>query len=168
MGHISPQYHVIFDDLFTTFTFMEKSEVPPNLADLVKRSQEHVTDEHHELAKTWLFPTHEPGDISMPDRTNNDPNLGISSKTNPSISTVSTRTEPSPRNLGLSSLSDASRLSNDYVSSPSSQQVSSFCQDKNSKGNIFPSQFEDPLLVPRLINLETSGLRQSPQISAIK
>ncbi len=98
MGHVLPQYHVVFDDLFTTIPFMEKSEVPPNWADLVERSQEHVTDEHYELAKTWLFPTHEPGDISMPDRTNNDPNLGTSSKTNHSISTVSTRIEPSPSN----------------------------------------------------------------------
>jgi hypothetical protein len=103
----------------------------------------------------------------MPDRTNNNPNLGTSSKTNPSISTISTRIEPSPSNLGLSSLLDASRLSNNYVPSPSSHPVSSFCQDKNSKGNIFPSQFEDPLSVPRLINLETSGLQQLPQIGTL-
>jgi hypothetical protein len=90
---------------------MEKSEVPPYWADFVERSREHVTDEHFELvSKMWLFPTHELGDISMPDCTNNDPNLGTSSKTNPSISTVSTRIEPSPSNLGLSSLLDASRF----------------------------------------------------------
>jgi hypothetical protein len=89
-GHVLPQYHVVFDDLFTTVPFMEKSEVPLNWADLVERSQEHVTDEHYEVAKTWFFPTPEPGDISMLDHTNNDPNLETSSKTNPAISTVST------------------------------------------------------------------------------
>ncbi len=155
MGHVSPQYHVVFDDLFTTVPFMEKSEVPPHWADLVERSREHVTDEHYELAKMWLFSTHEPGDISMPDCTNNDPNLGTSSKTNPSISTVSTRIKHSPSNLGLSSLLDASRLSKDYVSSTFLHPVSSFHQDKNSKGYILPSHFEDPLLVPHLTDLET-------------
>jgi hypothetical protein len=30
-----------------------------------------------------------------------------------------------------------------------------------------PSQFEDPLLVPHLIDLETSGLQQSPRIAII-
>ena len=95
----------------------------------------------------------------MPDCTNNDPNLGASSKTNHSISTVSTRIEPSPSNLSISSLSNASRLSNNYVSSPFLHLVSSFFQDKNSKDIILPSQSEDPLLVPCLIDLETSGLR---------
>ncbi len=93
-----------------------KWSTTPNWADLVERSWEQVTDEHYELTKMWLLPTPEPGDISMPDCTNNDPNLGKSSQTNPSISTVSTRIEPSLSNLGLSSLLNASRLSNNYVS----------------------------------------------------
>ena len=72
---ITSQYHVVFDDLFTTVPFMEKSKVPPNWADLVEKSREKVTDEHYEFAKAWLLPTPEPGDISMTDRTTNDPNL---------------------------------------------------------------------------------------------
>jgi hypothetical protein len=126
-----------------------------------------VTDEHYGLAKMWLFLTHKPGDILMPYRTSNDPNLGTSAKANHSILTVSTIIEPSPSNVGLSSLLDASRLSKDYVASPFLHPVYSFFQDKSSNGYILPSQFEDPLLVPCLIDLETSGLRQSPQIAAI-
>ncbi len=45
--------------------------------------------------------------------------------------------------------------------------VSSFCQDKNCKGNILPSQFEDPLSIPCLINLETSGLPKSLWITSL-
>ncbi len=67
-GHVSPQYHVVFDDLFTTVSFMQKSKVPPNWANLVEKSRDKVTDEHYDLAKTWLFPDPEPGDISMPKR----------------------------------------------------------------------------------------------------
>jgi hypothetical protein len=74
-GHVLPQYHVVFYELFTTVTFMEKSEVPTDWAELVEKSREQVTDEHYEFAKAWLLPTPEPGDISMTDRTTNDPNL---------------------------------------------------------------------------------------------
>jgi hypothetical protein len=64
--HISPQYHVVFDDKFTTVPFMEKNEVPPNWAQLVKNATEKVTNQHYELAKMWLFPDPVLGDISMP------------------------------------------------------------------------------------------------------
>jgi hypothetical protein len=54
-SHVLPQYYVAFDDLFTSVPFMEKIEVPPNWADVVERAQEHITDEHHELAKSGSF-----------------------------------------------------------------------------------------------------------------
>ena len=44
-GHVSPQFQVVFGDLFTTVIFMNKSQVPPNWADLVKNSRELVMDE---------------------------------------------------------------------------------------------------------------------------
>jgi hypothetical protein len=71
IGHVSPQFHVVFDDHFTTVPFMEKNEVPPHLAELVENSCEKVTEENHELAQTWLFPDADPGDISMPERNQN-------------------------------------------------------------------------------------------------
>ncbi len=54
-GHVSPQFHVVFDDHFTTVPFMEKNEVPPHWAKLIENSREKVTEELYELAKTWLF-----------------------------------------------------------------------------------------------------------------
>jgi hypothetical protein len=41
--HVSPQYHVVFDDQFTMVPLVEKNEVPPNWAQLVKNSTEKVT-----------------------------------------------------------------------------------------------------------------------------
>jgi len=67
MGHVFPQFHVVFDDHFTTVPFMEKNEVPPHWSKLIENLREKV-EEHYELAKTWLFPDPEPGDISMPER----------------------------------------------------------------------------------------------------
>jgi hypothetical protein len=63
--HVLLRYHVVFDDLFTTVSFMQKSEVPPNWANLVEKSRKKVTDEHYDLAKTWLFPDPEPGNINI-------------------------------------------------------------------------------------------------------
>ena len=50
---------------------MEKNEVPPHWAELVENSREKVTEENYELARTWLFPDADPGDISMPERNQN-------------------------------------------------------------------------------------------------
>jgi hypothetical protein len=39
----------------------------PHWAQLVEMSLEKITEEHYELAKTWFFLDHDPGDISMPE-----------------------------------------------------------------------------------------------------
>jgi hypothetical protein len=96
--------------------------------------------------------------------TTTDPNLGTSSKNNLSNSTLPTGIKPSLSSFGLSGLLVATGLSIDCVPSPFLHPVSSFCQDKNCKGNILPSQIEDPLSFC-LIKLKTSGLWQSPQIA---
>ena len=61
-GHILPQFHIVFDDLFTTVPFMNKSQLPPNWAELVKDYCKLVTDERFSLEKTWLFPSADSGD----------------------------------------------------------------------------------------------------------
>ncbi len=49
---------------------MEKSEIPPNSANLVETSGEKVTEEDYNLAKMWLFPDAEIGNITMQDTIN--------------------------------------------------------------------------------------------------
>ena len=51
--HVSPQYHVVFDDEFTTVPFMRNGEIPPQWEDLVKKSSEHATNENFDLASAW-------------------------------------------------------------------------------------------------------------------
>ena len=51
--HVSPQYHVVFDDDFSTVPYMRKSEMPPNWLELVNSSREKATDEDFELASRW-------------------------------------------------------------------------------------------------------------------
>jgi hypothetical protein len=69
--YVSPQFHVVFDDTFSTISYMEKCEVPPNWADLVDKSTEKVTDEDYDLARMWLFPNAKDRDIAMQETNNN-------------------------------------------------------------------------------------------------
>ena len=52
-GHVSPQYHMVFDDDFTTVEYIESGKEPPNWCKLVQDSSERVTDEQYDIARTW-------------------------------------------------------------------------------------------------------------------
>ena len=67
-GHASPKFHIVFDYLFTTVPFMNKIQLPPNWAELVKNSRELVTEKIFNLAKTWLLPyAHSSGNAYIPE-----------------------------------------------------------------------------------------------------
>ena len=53
-GRVSPQYHVVFDDDFTTVPYMEAGTIPPNWEDLVTYSAEKATTTDFEMAESWL------------------------------------------------------------------------------------------------------------------
>eukprot|EP00978_Attheya_sp_CCMP212_P007527 scaffold17426_cov58-Attheya_sp.AAC.7 len=53
-GYVLPQYHVVFDDDFTTVASIRAGVIPANWMDLVQRSSELATDEQFDLAQTWL------------------------------------------------------------------------------------------------------------------
>ena len=50
---VSPQFHLVFDDEFSTVPYMKNGEVPPHWKDLVEHSAEIVSDEEFDLATTW-------------------------------------------------------------------------------------------------------------------
>ncbi len=53
-GWVSPQYHVIFNDTFSTIPYMDAGTVPPHWEDLLKHSSEKATDEEFSLAEDWM------------------------------------------------------------------------------------------------------------------
>ena len=53
-GRVNPQYHVVFDNDFTTVPYMEAGTLPPNWEDLVKYSSEMATTTNVDLDDTWL------------------------------------------------------------------------------------------------------------------
>ena len=51
-GYVSPQYHVVFDDDFTTVPFMYSQEISPHWKALVKSSTELATEEDYLLVNS--------------------------------------------------------------------------------------------------------------------
>ena len=53
-GRVIPQYHVLFDDEFSTAPYMEADNIPPNWENLVKNSSKISTAQDFALEDTWL------------------------------------------------------------------------------------------------------------------
>ena len=53
-GRLIPQYHVVFDDDFTTVPYIEAGTLPPNSENLAGHSCETATAEDIEFANSWL------------------------------------------------------------------------------------------------------------------
>eukprot|EP00957_Ditylum_brightwellii_P006011 455806-Ditylum_brightwellii.AAC.1 len=51
-GHVSPQYHLVFDDKFTTFPYLNLDKAPPNWISLVDHHSESTTAESFNIAFT--------------------------------------------------------------------------------------------------------------------
>eukprot|EP00957_Ditylum_brightwellii_P119555 9122198-Ditylum_brightwellii.AAC.1 len=52
-GHMSPQYHIIFDDEFITVPYLDSDEPPPNWTDLIKNHTESATEEAFNIVSSW-------------------------------------------------------------------------------------------------------------------
>ncbi len=55
-GHVSSQYHVVFDDDFTTVSHLKLGMVPTNWPELFKNNREILTDETFQLQSDWNQP----------------------------------------------------------------------------------------------------------------
>ena len=133
-GLVSPQYHVVFDDDFTTVPHLRKGTVPSNWEKLVLGSRERSTDEFIDLTKTWLQPTSdETADEILETRSN--VNEGEEA-------TRATQDSEGDTQLKRVRFSEGDQLS------PSTQ-ASEGDSDSND------------LVMPQMVNLESSGLRRS-------
>ena len=50
--HVSPQFHVVFDEEFSTFPFMREGTITPNWTDIVHRSSQIGAAENIDLKYT--------------------------------------------------------------------------------------------------------------------
>eukprot|EP00957_Ditylum_brightwellii_P029899 2262269-Ditylum_brightwellii.AAC.2 len=53
LGHVSSQYHVVFDDEFSTVPYLQSSEPPPKWIDLVQNHTECATEESFNISSSW-------------------------------------------------------------------------------------------------------------------
>jgi hypothetical protein len=141
---------------------MKKSEVPPNWTELVEKSSEQVTDKDYDLAKIWLFPDANSGDIAMqtnkkattlPTDISNDVTIATGNK---SITDFQFGHQVPHLDFSRSN----------YVQGISQEDsIPSFYSDLVNES--LP-QMQDNNSAPALINLETSGLQRLPRLAALR
>ena len=56
-GLVSPQYHLVFDDEFSTVPYLSSTDIPPQWLALVKHSSERTPTGDYTLAETWFNET---------------------------------------------------------------------------------------------------------------
>ena len=54
--HVSPQFHVVFDDNCSTVPFMREGTIPPNCTDLVQCIPRSGAPENIDPKETWFTP----------------------------------------------------------------------------------------------------------------
>eukprot|EP00957_Ditylum_brightwellii_P040247 3045508-Ditylum_brightwellii.AAC.1 len=52
-GHVSLQYHVVFEDEFSTDPYIQSSEPLPNWIDIVQNHTECATEESFNMLSSW-------------------------------------------------------------------------------------------------------------------
>ena len=150
--HVSPQYHVVFDDNFTTVPYMKNGEIPPHWSDLVLHNTESVTDMKIELANTWAA-------ALTPDMVQNSPfeediNLQLSRSFEPSSlgHPLPSQDEPSP---------DTSANEGDQPEQdPEGDQLPSLPPDPVDV-QVMSSPPEDHLRMPPIPDLDSITTRRS-------
>jgi hypothetical protein len=144
-GHISPQFHVVFDDDFTTVPYLRKMEVPPHWAELVRSSAEVQLYTEHQVSTWQSLPEveNELGDFSYEQatatRSNQDSEGGILHTTQP--------------------LQQTKRVSFSDGSVRNEQEIISTTMPNTNSHNLWQ--------MPLAINLDSSGLRRSSRTEVL-
>jgi len=174
-GLISPQYHVVFDDDFSTVPHLRAGTVPENWKQLVDNSREKSIEGFYDLTKTWfegetdltadsptqpLMQSSDPHDVAT-----REENATADTSLEDTATPVATREEDaaatnpidevaSPNIAADESVAAANPF--DDVALPSEYSTSSHSDDVvDTDSNM-----------PPIVDLSTAGLRRSPRIAA--
>jgi len=184
-GHVSSQFHVFFNDTFSTVPYMREGTIPPHWAELIRNSTELITDESFDIAKTWFEGTSDPTTIpplDVPlltqeydftpgnegDNQNNEGDV-LASKgvTQPKVTPSTSyhegdlHTSTSAPNVGPALAPVSTDLNDPFdLSAAPSQADSAPVLPQVSKG--------DALKMPKRLNLEKYGLIRSVRIASNK
>ena len=165
-GLISPQFHVVFDDNFSTVPHLRSGTVPDNWKQLVDNSRERNVEGFYDITKTWFE--------GEADVTADVPTLPImrSSDSQP----VATHEEDAAVATPIENAATPSLAANEIVAaanpiddvasllpavSPTENIASEY--SASSPTEAFVEMNSD---MPPMIDLSTAGLRRSPRIAA--
>ena len=176
-GHVSPQYHLVFDDDFTTVPYLsnntENPDVPSHWQALCESSTECSTPEPYDLNETWFQKELETQAVqaSAPDSTGTSkPNKIVAENVSTDTTMEST---PSLSNPVTNSEGDVSENQTESSPKQSESQPEGAPPQEGvpvSEGVTTPDLVEPPAsegdsgkISDDFINLSTSGLRRSPR-----
>ena len=114
-GRVSPQFHVVFDDDFSTVPYMEAGTIPPNWKELVQYSSERATAEDVALADTWLNSSSQ--NVDGKDRMN-DPFAIVTDHHNRRKTETTVTTPPKPNQTTASEGDSSSPSQTEHSSEP--------------------------------------------------
>ena len=137
--HVSPQYHVIFDDNYSTVPYLRRSEKPPNWTDLCIKSRTIATTEDFDEATKWAK-------NSIDIRTEDETFLHSFNKENDSIAT-------SVQETVSTNLSEAST------------NVSEGDNEESNRDKTKNIQFQEPLIINEAEITSSEGDREKEKLS---
>ena len=175
IGLVSPQYHVVYDDQFSTVHHMRDLTVPPNWAQLVQNSNELVTTEQYDLTKTWFEGQDDPTADTTLQPPDNDTLSNIQGNITRSqaetfsregATFTSTNTTPSEVvNITPNEGVVDPTYKGETVSEEDPEVTWDSVIDETIPATSKVSEGGDTLGMPGIINLQESGLRISPRIA---
>jgi hypothetical protein len=146
-GHVSSQFHVIFDNYYTTVPYLCTATIPPYWADLVRAfSKSHVYTKRQ--VDTWQsLPEHIPENGDFKSEQTEVPNAVLGTHTN----------------NAASSNFEGATIASIPAHLPVSQVVTFQDQNASENGNPQPNEWQ----MLESVNLHSSGLRRLSRLAAL-
>ncbi len=159
--HILPQFHVVFDDTFSTVLFMCNQTVPPHWAELVQNSTKLATEENFDRAKTWFQTIDDPteaaphdANIITPDDEDAPANEGAVAEANKGAS--------AEMNKGAIAWEVNRDPDNPF------DPLQAISKDDSQPWTSQGSKEDNMQAMPKMMNLEKSGLRRLPCLATMR
>ena len=151
-GHVSPQYHIIYDDECSTVPYFSGAETPPNWSQLCQHSLEHTINEDDITSNSWLYPNHDADENTTSPTNHHDPDrttLSTEESIPPTPSTSEGDTNESTLDCEIVSILPEG---DDNINLPSTS---------SSPASISQNGREDDAAANDFVDIETLGLRRS-------
>ena len=162
-GNVSPQYHVVYDETFSTVSYMRDETIPPTWDKMCKNLVKSETSDAFDLAELWFknltdtledpvtdtFTANSGGRTLNPEGAANKPNL--------------TKDIKGENKVAAGAIA---RKSLTNLASMTGRKVVSFADAQSDiiKPYFLPTNDRDQLKVPKLVNLSQIGFRRSERI----